>query len=518
MKGAKAPLKRGSSGPPNGKKSNVNGGDSFFKSDSKKRRKVGFRDDNIDSGDSDEENGYIGSDASSGGHDDEEIDEYANETPAEKKLRLTNEAFENVQAIRKKKGHEEEEEEEEEAVEGRVYEKEGERDSIAALKLMKEQLEESGRLRRALASRVQEPETADGFRFIVKHTHPVTGVCLSDDDSRGFSASKDGLIKHWDVESGKTEKYKWPTDKVLKSHGVRNPEGRVTKHSKSVLALAVSSDGRYLATGGLDRHIHLWDTRTREHVQAFPGHRAAVSCLAFRHGTSELFSGSFDRSIKIWNISDRTYINTLFGHQSDVLSIDCLRKDRVLAVGRDRTMQFFKVPEESRVIFRSSTSALESCCFIDNEDFFSGSDDGSVELRTVQRKKPVFIVKNAHTLPSDIQNEEKNNGGVGGKLILDAHSWVSSVAVCRGSDLGASGAGSGLVRLWALDSSPKSIRPLFDLPLVGFVNSMAFAKSGKFLVAGVGKEPRLGRWGRTSDAENGVAIHQIQLSEEVYGK
>ncbi|CAN1227915.1 U3 snoRNP-associated protein-like EMB2271 [Linum grandiflorum] len=492
MNRSKAPGKRAAS---NGKKANANGDSSF------KRRKTGFRDDNIES-ESEEENGYIGSDAS--GHDeDEEIDEYAKETADEKRLRLATEALENVEAIRKRMEDDKEDDEDEE--------EEGERDSIAAIKLMKEQLEDSGRLRRALSARLQKVETGDGFSVLVKHTHPVTGVCLSDDDSRGFSVSKDGLIRHWDVDSGKSEKYKWPTEKVLKSHGVKKPDGRATKHSRSILALAVSSDGRYLATGGLDRHIHLWDTRTREHVQAFPGHRAAVSCLAFRHGTSELFSGSYDRSIKIWNISDRTYINTLFGHQSDVLSIDCLRKERVLAVGRDRTMQYFKVPEESRVIFRSSISALESCCFIDNEDFFSGSDDGSVELRTVQRKKPVCIVKNAHTLPSDPQNEEKNNPAVGA-----APTWVSSVAVCRGSDLGASGAGSGLVRLWSLDSSPKVIKPLFDLPLVGFVNSMAFAKSGKFLVAGVGKEPRLGRWGSIPDAQNGVAIHRFQLSEEVY--
>ena len=68
-----------------------------------------------------------------------------------------------------------------------------------------------------------------------------------------------------------------------------------------------------------------------------------MSCLTFREGTSELFSGSFDRTIKIWSAEDRAYINSLFGHQSEVLSIDCLRKERVLTVGRDRSMQLWKV-------------------------------------------------------------------------------------------------------------------------------------------------------------------------------
>lgn len=68
-----------------------------------------------------------------------------------------------------------------------------------------------------------------------------------------------------------------------------------------------------------------------------------MSCLTFRQGTSELFSGSFDRTVRIWNAEDRAYINTLFGHQSEVLTIDCMRKERVLTVGRDRTMQLYKV-------------------------------------------------------------------------------------------------------------------------------------------------------------------------------
>lgn len=70
-----------------------------------------------------------------------------------------------------------------------------------------------------------------------------------------------------------------------------------------------------------------------------------------------------------------------------------------------------KVPEESRLIFRASASSLECCCFIDNEDFLSGSDDGNIELWGLQKKKPVYIVKNAHALTTDPKNNGQNENG-----------------------------------------------------------------------------------------------------------
>ncbi|CAK7354946.1 unnamed protein product [Dovyalis caffra] len=486
--------------------------DPFF-SNSKRRKKN--EDEVIESEEEEDFNGgMLNGGGESGEEEEEEQEELVpEETAGEKRQRIAKALVEKLRANEKELEDEDDEEGD------REFEKEGERDSSVAKKLMQQQLEDSGRLRRAIASRmltftstprVQKPESVDGFEVLVKHRQSVTAVCLSDDDSKGFSASKDGMILHWDVDSGKAEKYQWPNEDILRSHGAKNPEGRATKHSRNVLALAVSTDGRYLASGGLDRHVHLWDTRTREHIQAFPGHKGPVSSLTFRKGSSELFSGSFDRSIKIWNVEDRAYMSTLFGHQSEVLTIDCLWQERVLAVARDRSMQLFKVHDESRLIFRSSTSSLECCCFIDNSEFLSGSDDGNIALWGIQKKKPVYIVKNAHALSTDVNNGELKDSGrnYNGHI---ASSWVSSLAVCRSSDLAASGAGNGSVHLWAIEGSGKGIRPLYDLPLIGFVNSLAFAKSGKFLVAGVGQEPRLGRWGCNSAARNGVAIQQLKL-------
>lgn len=51
-------------------------------------------------------------------------------------------------------------------------------------------------------------------------------------------------------------------------------------------------------------------------------------------------------------------------------------------------------------------------------------------------------------------------------------SWVSAVTVCGNSDLAASGAGNGSVRVWAIESETKDIKPLYDVPLVSERNSI----------------------------------------------
>uniref|UniRef100_A0A0E0D3W0 Uncharacterized protein n=2 Tax=Oryza meridionalis TaxID=40149 RepID=A0A0E0D3W0_9ORYZ len=504
---APRPRKRVSRPKPRATSRGGGGGDEdpFFESEPKRRR-GGGRDEDIESEDSDLE----GVAAAGGGVGDDGEEEEEQETAGEKKMRIAKELLKKVtDAARRRREDDEEEEDEDDGEEA------GRR--LVADILLKRQFEESGRKRMELADRILQPDPEDGFKMLVKHRQPVTAVVLSKDSDKGFSASKDGVIVHWDVETGKSEKYLWPSENVLVAHHAKPPLS--AKRSKQVLALAVSSDGRYLASGGLDRHIHLWDVRSREHIQAFSGHRGAISCLSFGPDSSELFSGSFDRKIMQWNAEDRTYMNCLFGHQNEVLTMDALSKDRLLTVARDRTMHLWKIPEESQLLFRApATASLECCCFIDDKEFLTGSDDGSVELWSIMRKKPTHIIRNAHPVfrnnLNSLENNVEENGIHKPESVSSAQSWVSAVAARRGSDLAASGAANGSVRLWAIEPDSKGIRPLFSLRLDGFVNSLAIPKSGCFIVAGVGQEPRLGRWGRVRSAQNGVVIHPIRLKEE----
>ncbi len=53
---------------------------------------------------------------------------------------------------------------------------------------------------------------------------------------------------------------------------------------------------------------------------------------------------------------------------------------------------------------------------------------------------------------------------------------------------------------------------LGGLPARGWVNGLAVARSGRFVVAAVGQEPRLGRWARDAKAHNGLLMHRLDVA------
>lgn len=52
-------------------------------------------------------------------------------------------------------------------------------------------------------------------------------------------------------------------------------------------------------------------------------------------------------------------------------------------------------------------------------------------------------------------------------------------------------------------------------PLEGFINGLAVSSTGKFVVAAVGQEHRLGRWEHQKNARNEVCVVPLPSGEEI---
>lgn len=87
-------------------------------------------------------------------------------------------------------------------------------------------------------------------------------------------------------------------------------------HEKEILSVSISSDSRYIVSGGREKIISVFDRRVKNaKIHSFEGHRDCVTGLAFQKGSYALFSCSNDRCLKYWDLNEMGYIETMFGHQ-----------------------------------------------------------------------------------------------------------------------------------------------------------------------------------------------------------
>lgn len=73
-------------------------------------------------------------------------------------------------------------------------------------------------------------------------------------------------------------------------------------HTKRIRSVAISPDGRWLASGGQDNLIHLWDLETGEILKTLSGHGDQVMAVKFSPDGRHLASGSADETIRIWHL------------------------------------------------------------------------------------------------------------------------------------------------------------------------------------------------------------------------
>ena len=337
-------------------------------------------------------------------------------------------------------------------------------------------------------------------------------------------------------------------------------------HTAPILAVAASSSGRFVATGGADKRLIVWSSADLTPLRVFTQHRDAVTSLAFRRGTNQLYSASKDRTIKTWSLDELAYVETLFGHQDEVVDVAALAREQCISVGaRDRTARLWKVVDETQLVFRGggggaqerkkaqvlessseerTSSALyaegsiDRVALVDEETFVTGSDNGALSLWNLHKKKPIFVVRAAHGLdplmePKESFAEENPNQDVSGQ---PQPRWITALSTIPYSDLVLSGSWDGEVRVWKVSEDKRSLEALGTVgktkvdaaneedqsseeskpTIKGIINDIAVferidrGKDSICIVVATGREHRLGRWKKV-EGKNGAMVLEVPM-------
>ena len=102
--------------------------------------------------------------------------------------------------------------------------------------------------------------------------------------------------------------------------GRGRPGGRTSSiaHGKS---LAFSRDGRWLATGGYDGDVGVWEVATEEEVPMRRMHTSQVNAVAFSPDGSVVAGAGVDRRIVLWGRESGQPLAVLAGHKNTIYKL-----------------------------------------------------------------------------------------------------------------------------------------------------------------------------------------------------
>ncbi len=85
-------------------------------------------------------------------------------------------------------------------------------------------------------------------------------------------------------------------------------EPTMTGHTREVSSIAMSPNGKLIASGSVDLTVKVWDTASKECLASMEGHDGEVKALAFSPDGKFLASGEMYKKVKIWDTA--TYKET----------------------------------------------------------------------------------------------------------------------------------------------------------------------------------------------------------------
>jgi len=125
-------------------------------------------------------------------------------------------------------------------------------------------------------------------------------------------------------------------------------------HVGPVTALAISPDGAWLASGGVDKAVRVWTAATGDLRFEFKGHGGTISTLAISPNMAWLASGSDDRAAIVWDLSSGRQVARLARHQDSVHAIDFSPDSKWLVTADSAAARIWYPGEDRRTAKLSS--------------------------------------------------------------------------------------------------------------------------------------------------------------------
>jgi WD40 repeat protein len=250
----------------------------------------------------------------------------------------------------------------------------------------------------------------------------------------GGRPGEEGDVRIYDLNGGKPR----VEGDVTYLDGVSDP-GVMVKQlldaDDEVLCLALSADGKKLASGGCDRLVNVYDLSTgydKAKVEAsIENHADWVLGVAFSPDGKQLYTSSRDKTAKVWDLTTKESVLTFPDHQNTVYGVAVKADGKAgYSAGEDNQLRMWNTtgPNAGKAIRATG-----------------GHGKAVLKLVAVP-KKPLLVTCSAD---ATVRVWNDNLGAV--RTLTGFGDHVYAVAVSPDGNLVAAGAFNGEVRVWNLN-------------------------------------------------------------------
>ncbi len=222
---------------------------------------------------------------------------------------------------------------------------------------------------------------------IKAHGALVHAVAVSPDGKTLATAGFDNVVKLWEIADDGTLKEK----KTL------------TGHTGPVYAVAFHpTDAKLIATASQDKTARIWDMTDAKMKTEFKGHADIVDAIAFSPDGKSLATAGADKAVKLWNQTDGKELKALGVHDGSVYSLAFSPDGKLLAsagAGKDNLVKIWDVKEQKELTqLKGHEQPVTAVVFAGNELVVTASMD-----RTIR----TWTTKGAASAPKDPPKDPK---------------------------------------------------------------------------------------------------------------
>lgn len=218
------------------------------------------------------------------------------------------------------------------------------------------------------------------IKFLQGHTDTVQSVAVSPDGKTIASASDDGTVKLWELEGDNT-----------------SPIKEIKDRGGWVRAVVFVSDSQII-TAGQDKNIKIIDIASGKILKTLSGHTNLINSLAIAPASDLLASGSYDNEINLWQISTGKLWRSLKGHTDKIWGVAISTDGKfVISASRDKTLIIWDVKTGEALHTLKGALAGVTCVLItpNGKQVISGGGDRVIRVWDMASGKQLYTL-NGH--------------------------------------------------------------------------------------------------------------------------